>query len=504
MVLPFTADLIKYFDTLLYLCAYPSHQQDLNLIDLEFRRIARKMRSDQAKASSLFEGTGMPFTPIITKFSHDCLLWLFDHPDLEVTLHSFETSVLSLNDVLKTTLPSMERSETTAGLDNYQLMDALKVPEKKRLRFIVDQLSRLNDTPLVKDLLLEHLELFVRLTPKKNAFSKAFNRLPVAETFFHQEILKHISALEILERAIPPNLPLKEEEKENAIQVVRNAMALTARETDPTTFLKLDSFRLYHLDRGITIAIYEIIPERQLPLESYVGFTTFKNGFPSAYGGAWLFGYRAQFGINIFESYRGGESSYLLIQILRIYRQVFSVQYFEIEAYQFGLDNPEGIQSGAFWFYYKIGFRPIDRHLNTLARREWEKLNAKKGNRTSYPILEKLTGSNIEFILAKTTIPRVAEITVRITSMIHQKFNDNRALAELTCVKNFLMATGAPDKFSKPEREVLKDIALWAESMEVKNPDSLQLMYALVRHKSVDLYQYQYILRKFFQSSKGN
>jgi len=88
--------------------------------------------------------------------------------------------------------------------------------------------------------------------------------------------------------------------------------------------------------------------------------------------------------------------------------------------------------------------------------------------------------------------------------MIHQKFNDNRALAELTCVKNFLMATGAPDEFSKPEREVLKDIALWAESMEVKNPDSLQLMYALVRHKSVDLYQYQYILRKFFQGSKGN
>jgi hypothetical protein len=499
MALPISVDLVVYYEALLFLCAYPSHPKDLVAIEKEFRRIARKLRSDQEKASTLFEGTGLPFMPTITKFSHDCLRWLLEHPDLDVNLHSLESSSsVTLNEVLSTTLPSLERSETTAGLNAYELMEALQIPEKKRLRFLVDQLSRLDDSPLVKDLLLDHLELFVRITPKKIAFSKAYNRLPVNEVFVHREILKQFSPREILDSPISTYTHLEEDERAKAIQVVRNAMALTARETDPTTYLKEESFQLYLLERGITVAIYEMIPERQLPLETYIGYTAFKNGYPTAYGGAWVFGYRAQFGINIFESFRGGESSFILTQLLRLYRQVFSIQYFEIEPYQFGLDNPEGIKSGAFWFYYKIGFRPIDQHLNALAKREWEKLNAKKGNRTSHTVLEKLTGSNIELVLANTPSPRVADIASQVTRLIHRKYNDNRLLAERKSVENFLKKVGAPTEFSKHEKKFLKDISLWAESMQVQDPASLELMNEMVRYKSVDMHQYQNILRKFF------
>lgn len=87
------------------------------------------------------------------------------------------------------------------------------------------------------------------------------------------------------------------------------------------------SFSLYELERGVTVAIYGMIPERQLPLESYVGFTLFKNGLPAAYGGAWIFGEYANFGINIFESFRGGESGYMMCQLLRVYKQVFNISF---------------------------------------------------------------------------------------------------------------------------------------------------------------------------------
>ena len=33
---------------------------------------------------------------------------------------------------------------------------------------------------------------------------------------------------------------------------------------------------------------------------------------------------------------------------------------FVVEPSQFGGTNKEGLLSGAFWFYYRLGFRPID------------------------------------------------------------------------------------------------------------------------------------------------
>ena len=96
---------------------------------------------------------------------------------------------------------------------------------------------------------------------------------------------------------------------------------------------------------------------------------TLKHGFPAAYGGSWILGRRANFGMNIFEPYRGGESGMMMCQVLRAYRQAFRADYFEVDAHQFGLDNPDGIASGAFWFYHRHGFRPTDADLAALALR---------------------------------------------------------------------------------------------------------------------------------------
>lgn len=110
-----------------------------------------------------------------------------------------------------------------------------------------------------------------------------------------------------------------------------------------------------------------------MPLESYVGYTLFKNEFPVAYGGAWVFGERADFGINIFDAFRGGESGYMFCQLLRVFRQVFQINYFLVEAFQYGLDNPEGIDSAAFWFYYRYGFKPLNKEINMIANIEYKK-----------------------------------------------------------------------------------------------------------------------------------
>lgn len=105
-------------------------------------------------------------------------------------------------------------------------------------------------------------------------------------------------------------------------------------------------------------------------MESYIGYLVLKNNIPVSYGGGWIFGERCQFGINILQSFRGGESGLIICEILRVYHQHFGVTRFVVKPYQFGLHNPEAIKTGAFWFYYKLGFRPENEQLKEQALQE--------------------------------------------------------------------------------------------------------------------------------------
>lgn len=491
-------ELIHYYEALLFVLAYPSDEAQRSLAEREMKRISSFLKSTVKVRHQTLVNSGLPFTQTITRFSHDKVRWLLTHPHCKTTLHDFVDPSHSLNDVLILTLPTIERSETTAGRENLDLMDTLKISASQRLQFLVNELARLDELPYIKDHLYDRLQTIVSITPTDKALSKAFNRLPVAEAFIHQDLLRKIDSSAILNMAVPAPIHLDISAKETAIRVVKNAMVLTARETDPCTYMDGNSFRLYHLERGISIAIYGMVPSRQMPLESYVGYTAFKNGYPVAYGGAWLFGARANFGINIFTPYRNGESAFVMAQLLRLYRHVFDIRYFEVEAYQFGLDNPEGITSGAFWFYYRFGFRPMDKQLKSIALKEEHKIKARKGYRTSQKVLVELTGSNIGLALGRKFPPNVQDIAIRVTKMIRRHYRGDRLMAENECRMRFLRKTGMDEPVTKAENLVLTEVALWAEAMHIEVRDKLEILAAMIKAKPKDVYAYQSLLLQFY------
>jgi hypothetical protein len=69
------------------------------------------------------------------------------------------------------------------------------------------------------------------------------------------------------------------------------------------------------------------------------------------------------------------------------------VKQLEAEPYQIGKNNPEGIASGAFWFYYRLGFRPKQQHLYELAEEENLKIKQHPGYRTTQHTLGILANS---------------------------------------------------------------------------------------------------------------
>src|SRR6185295_2921466 len=72
---------------------------------------------------------------------------------------------------------------------------------------------------------------------------------------------------------------------------------------------------------------------------------------------------------------------------------------FSLDPYQIGHENEEGIQSGAFWFYRKLGFRPTTEDVLQLTLKEEEKLRTRKGYRTPASTLRKLAASPMIFEL---------------------------------------------------------------------------------------------------------
>jgi len=151
------------------------------------------------------------------------------------------------------------------------------------------------------------------------------------------------------------------------------------------------------LGRGVEIYFCGVPPEWRLPLRAYHGGMFFKNGVPAGYVELLSFFERAEVGFNLYYTFREGESAWLYSQLLRLFRQTLGVQVFSVDPYQIGHENPEAVDSGAFWFYRKLGFRAADAEIARLVDREEGRIGREPGYRSSKRTLEKLAAGYILF-----------------------------------------------------------------------------------------------------------
>ena len=89
----------------------------------------------------------------------------------------------------------------------------------------------------------------------------------------------------------------------------------------------------------------------------------YKNGVPIGYFEGLSFFERMESGFNLYYTFREGETAWLYANILNVMSRLTGVSSFSLDPYQIGFENEEGIQSGAFWFYRKLGFRSTRRSI---------------------------------------------------------------------------------------------------------------------------------------------
>jgi len=223
--------------------------------------------------------------------------------------------------------------------------------------------------------------------------SRSRQRAAVRGLFCHTEPLiarrdvsldRELASAPLAVKRLPPA------DARKMLQLILDTSAMRFRELYGFSHPDEDNVFSADAGRGVEIVFFGVPPRWRLPLRAYHAGMFFKNGVPAGYVETLSLFDRAEVGFNLYYTFREGESAWLYARLLHLFHQALGVNCFSVDPYQIGDENPEAIDSGAFWFYRKLGFRPVDAALAELTSREEERIARTPGYRSSRRILQRL------------------------------------------------------------------------------------------------------------------
>ena len=397
------SSLLEIQETILFLSAYPHSESFAEKLGIFQKELTRRIKVwiKKNKKEGKFEESGLSGTKVNAHFSFELLEWLIHSYPEQILFDCFDAEEEIVYSTLNALLPFALKENLNDGIHESPQEWLQSIAGKDRytqLKFVVQLIRSASLDSGTRNLFLEQLKIYVNVPLEKiPGRNEILGRNQ--KHYIHEEaLIKKVAAFEIIQETIH-SLEIRQPEIESLIIAMRLQLLSLYRETDPVTFTNDKDVHVYDVGRGMDIVLMGMDVEHRHSADAYIGFMAFKNQQPYAYGGAWLLGPMAKIGINVFPSYRGGESAWFFAQLMRVYYQQFKFTYFVAEPYQVGRGNPEGIESGAFWFYYRLGFRPMKKELQQIAEREFQKLKTGKLKRSTNATLEKLVEDEMVFLI---------------------------------------------------------------------------------------------------------
>lgn len=199
----------------------------------------------------------------------------------------------------------------------------------------------------------------------------------------------------------PPRRVRRLRTREAAALLRAARTAMITRERDIAVFQYPDLRDAFQVDDGdgLGFAMMGTAPARRALLPAIYAGLMLQNGVPVGYVQFDVLGRHAEISFNTFETFRGGEAAQVFARLIAACRRVFGCDAFSIEPYQLGAGNDEGIESGAWWFYRRLGFRPRDAATRRLAAREEARRRARPGYRSAGRALLALARTHLFFSL---------------------------------------------------------------------------------------------------------
>lgn len=467
--------LLRYHEALLYLRAYPGDRRVFALACRECagfaRRVAALRAHDRAAAEAL-EDSGLAETGMYYAYDYAVVIWLvrWYGDALDIDWDAFEDT-----EGIDRLLPLLCEWAESDGLDLADISTREWIESRKgsrstsSLRWLLENLRRSLPSYSHRMQLYDSLDLPIVWQLRDSPAARTHAGRRARKPFFHRDGLRReigdfrqeiTRPLRTIRRA-PPRAA------DALIKTIRSTLAVRHRALYPIDYANRDEVLVAEVGRGYQIVLFGMQPPRRLPIESDYGVLILKNGFVFGYGvGALLFD-QVEIAVNIFDSWRGGESKFVFAQFVRVFHAHFGSSRFKIERYQVGYENEEGIQSGSFWFYYHLGFVPKLEAVQKLAEREQRRIDRDPSYRSPAPVLEKLAVSDLYLTLEgdSRSIPAdfpVADLSLAVTRLIGERFDGDGRRAAAACVESVARALGASgrEKWPAEEQEWFRRLAL--------------------------------------------
>jgi hypothetical protein len=401
-------ELIRFHEALLFLRAFPPNRQVVRQTEKILTSFWRRVADLRAAGADLspfdpLEVSGIDGTEIEAAFSFDEIRWLARRfpRDVEIVWDDYEEETPMAN-TWPRFLPLLEEDAyVEANIPWRRWLDAAR-GRARELEWLIRRFEQLPVSDREKAELYDSLRIPVRWQLQNRSASRTRNWLSVPSTFYHDQPLlerRDVSLEKELSRPAPVLDRLSAREGERILNMVREVMAVRYRELYGTTRGDPHSVVRADVGRGVVIHLWGLPPDRRLPLRAYVAGMTLKNGVPINYIEAIALFEWMEVGFNTFYTFRNGETAWIYAQALRTLRRLMGTGCISVYPYQIGQGNEEAIESGAFWFYRKLGFRPGRPDLLRLTEQAEQRIARDRTYRTSPRTLRRLAEGHVFYEL---------------------------------------------------------------------------------------------------------
>jgi len=414
----------RLHEALCFMRAYPGAAVVLAAVEHLLERFAG--RADLRRHRAALAGSGIAGTAIRFRFFWPGALWLAGRwPDrllLDRDDADAEEAIARALPLLVT--PAESAALRELDLPGYAAVDRLRGRRETDGAFLVRRVASMPGDTFTREAFFDAIDASFEVTPGADTPARTHAKLGFAPVAFPDRPL-HRGRPELRAELRRPPRGVKRlslQAGRHAVDLGRAAMATRERDIDGFAWGDARDAWLVDDGDGLAFTLNGVVPERRAVVPATYGSLTLRNGVPIAYLQVDLAGRSAALSYHAFATFRGGEVAYTVARMLAMLHHVLGAASFTLDPYQLGgKGNDDGIESGAWWFYYKLGFRPRAAGVKRVLRGELARLQANPRHHSSAATLRKLAEGHLAFDVAPrrpVPLPPLAALGMRIADRL--------------------------------------------------------------------------------------
>ena len=456
------AQLRRLHELLCFQDAYPDNRRVRGRVRRMLREFSRRpelRRHRHALAGSGIAGTDTPF-----RFFWPTAHWIAQHWPGALVLDRDDEE--AIHEILAALPPLLEPAQSAWLIarhpEDLAPVDRLVPRGMTDADFLIGLIAAMPGDDFSREAFGDRLDLSYVLRAGRDTPERTTTRFDRVDIHFQNTGLRAgYPDLRVEAKRGPRRVQtLRGNDARSAIRLAR--VSMITRERDVAAFQFANPADVFLVDDGLGLAfaMMGMIPARRATLPATYTALTLKNGVPIGYVQVEVLGRHGALSFNTFETFRGAEAAWIFSRFIAASQHLFGCTDFSVEPYQLGAGNDEGIDSGAWWFYHRLGFRPHTGEARRIAARELARRAANGRYRSLPRTLRALARWHLFYSLdpgRKAELPRTHHWLAAATDATHrygQREPDARRIAAVMDALARLGRMKAPP-LSAPQRAML-------------------------------------------------